>query len=85
MRITMLIEVTQDDINSGCRGDTSDCPIARAIKRATLTKTCVNVGTHKVYFDKVTAILPSNASLAILSYDRGGDMLPFSFELFLPE
>jgi len=34
----MKIEVTQDDINKGKKGDIFNCPIARVIKRITKTK-----------------------------------------------
>lgn len=31
--VTRKVEVTQDDIGEGCRFDTNNCPVARAIKR----------------------------------------------------
>ncbi len=32
---TVVVEVTQDDIDNGIPGSRCDCPVARAIKRAT--------------------------------------------------
>ncbi len=81
----MLIEVTQNDIDEGRRGECELCPVARAIKRAS--------GSHCVYVDPTEVLLgenvleatwtklPEEAAQFIEDYDNMQPVDPFSFNL----
>ena len=46
----LLVEVTQDDIDEGCRGRTFNCPVSRAVQRAYGDKMVVGVQASMVEF-----------------------------------
>lgn len=81
---TFLITVTQDDIRWGDQLDPELCPIAHAIIR-TLNAKYVSVGTSRCRWttDKgsYNASLPDEADNFIITFDRGEDVEPISFEL----
>lgn len=87
-----MIEVTQEDINRGCRGSLSNCPIARAVHRkigAVWWGAHIEVGKNILLrggslHSRPTAIynLPNEALEFIDTFDKGGPeaVEPFSFE-----
>ena len=92
---TVLIEVTQEDIDHGVPGDPCGCPIALAISRA--TGHYVVVGTlgyddYRVCFDEGSLdgyldVLPERAKAFASMFDADDHSLPvepISFEIDLP-
>lgn len=78
----VLVVVTQEDIDLGCRHNANNCPVARAIHR-TFGKP-VSVDGHTVWrLTGVFGLLPIIASDWIASFDTTGQGLPFHFELEL--
>lgn len=81
----MRIEVTQEDIDKGAKGDCLLCPIAHAVMRATGAQ-CVNVHTRieVLHTDKTgwRHFGHTPASFEFLrAFDREEPVSPFSFEL----
>lgn len=83
-----LIQVTQEDIDQGCRNSGGRCPIARALIRALsvdfsphvyVAKTQVNVWNNKKFVVQHRGI-PEVAKNFIKQFDAGEKVLPFSFE-----
>jgi hypothetical protein len=85
MKIT--VSVTQEDIDKGCKGDYTACPIQRAVARQVDAR--VEVTESEITFEKnyhwdgVTT--PIVARDFIRSYDGNEQVAPFSFELEIPE
>lgn len=82
-----LIEVTQDDIDTGIPFDASKCPLAKAMSRA-LGRTIL-AGAYVWGFDDDGDYTPNYllSDLAIdfrTSFDRGEGVSPISFEVELP-
>jgi len=81
MKITF--NVTQEDIDNGCRVDIFNCMVAKALQR----ELKVNF-VHSTFFDAVIVISDryyykhsENTSLNIGRFDAGGEVKPFSFSL----
>jgi len=87
-KILMTIQVTQEHINRGIRGDCGSCPIALAIQEA-LPKLGINVQVLHVLIQGEIVPLPSRARWFIADFDtnpRDEDadikwLEPFDFEL----
>lgn len=91
----MLVEVTQEDINLGCRAVAENCPVARALMRATgiiHVYVCrAFLGVYSCKGDMFTEDFgkrclkkwdtPERVAKIISAYDATGFMNPFSFEL----
>jgi hypothetical protein len=82
----MRITVTTKDIEEGRRRDPSECPVARALRRAGIshfgvTGMLVIVQTGR---NHVPLVLPANVQDWILDFDWGSAMAPIDFELMLP-
>ncbi len=82
----MKITVTARDIEKGRRRDPSECPVARALRRAGISHFGVtgmlaiiqNGRTH------IPLVLPGAVQDWILDFDWGSAMSPIEFELTLP-
>ena len=85
----VLIEVTQEDIKNGVRGDPCNCPTAHAATRATHGTVPLRVGALVIKFgpigSSVASKLPIEAREFIYDFDWGKPVEPFSFEIELPE
>lgn len=84
----MRIEVTEEDIQYGCRCDPDCCPVGRALSRAGLAHlgvlgTAVRVECQRQ--EVVLLVLPEEVQNWILCFDGYGPVSPFSFELELPQ
>jgi hypothetical protein len=93
----MLVTVTEEDIRSGCQADGENCPIARAVIRATGIPYAWICGLFiAVYATRNDALAPPHgykekslkhwitpveAARRIRLYDATGYMRPFTFEL----
>ena len=92
----MLIDVTQADIDGGCRGIANNCPVAKAVQRH-LKKDKVYVGARTInIYEVLDGVLqeaapiqsfatPAAVERFIRTFDVGGKVEPFSFELAIPE
>ena len=76
------IEVTQEDIDRGEKGDCAKCPIARAIRR-TLKVRYVHVDTDFLEWgpDYSCMNAPVKVSKFIDAFDEGRRVSPFTFML----
>ncbi len=81
----MIIEVTQEDIDAGCKCHPNNCPVANAIQRITKavfvsvnpSQACISLfGGNFRYFD-----LPGEVTEFIHNFDLDKIVVPFSFEL----
>ena len=79
-RCAMRPRVTLDEINNGKRCDSSNCPIALAIKRE-MPNSRVAVGCYYVVIDGEASILPTNAAVFLRAFDCGDPVEPFEFEI----
>lgn len=80
----MRIEVTQGDIDTGCRKTSQNCPIAIAVSRAVGKRVGVSENLVSIYFNggvSQVCKLPSEATKFITRYDAGYRPAPFGFEL----
>lgn len=82
----MKITVTSKDIEEGRRRDPSECPVARALRRAGIshfgvTGMLVIVQTGRKH---IPLVLPATVQEWILDFDWGSAMAPIDFELRLP-
>jgi hypothetical protein len=87
--IDVTVEVTQRDIDAGCRNSASACPIANAIHRVT-REPHSKVRRVKVQFPSYLSSpcdsrLPEEACAFIHNFDTGFPVFPFSFTLAVPE
>jgi hypothetical protein len=78
------IEVTAEDLRDGDMKSTSDCPVARAIKRA-LPGRSVIVGVFRAYTDEHRCDLPHEVSDLILGKITGDLCEPFGADLIFRE
>ncbi len=76
----MKIQVTQEDIDKGCRNNRYDCPIAWATLRTTKSN-YVSVESKFVVLDWGTYLLPESAREFVRLFDQGESMRPFEFDL----
>lgn len=80
----MKIKVTQEDINEGEKRNCSNCPVSLAIQRAIGNK-LVTVGSYGSW--RINGLKQSNlgekVSKWIRGFDKGGDVVPFEFEIEL--
>jgi hypothetical protein len=88
----MLVHVTADDIALGCRRAATNCPVARAVLRATgaeyvtvdhryISIYAVPAG-HGMFTDPIKQWdTPLRVEQAIDSFDDNAGMYPFTFEL----
>ncbi len=79
----MVIEVTQEDIDTGCVKASFDCPLARAISRAyeaeaSVSFDCTWVGGRRIP-------LPKAACEFYHAFDDRLPVRPFRFELEIGE
>lgn len=84
---TIRIEVTQEDIKDGVRGDCYTCPLARAIGRAMDLPGSAFVTLRSLYLDDFTRIcwLPVAAAEFVTKFDLAKSAAePFSFDLEVP-
>src|SRR6266705_6856869 len=81
------IEVTQADIDESCRADAGACMNSRAIKRQFPEAKNIHVDiattrwTNKYTGDRYVFLTPGPAQQAIIPYDQGQKMPPYSFYL----
>lgn len=78
------ITVTAEDIAQGLRLSPSACPIAKAVYRATDWAVLVD-GTNLLTGGDGTVKLPTEAQTFINRFDNGMLVVPFSFEVNLPD
>lgn len=86
----MQIEVTETDIKEGIIKDCKRCPIANAISKAISDGIVVKVRYTMVDFMTIEGRrywrkLPELATKFISDYDLGYPVVPFTFDLNLPE
>lgn len=80
----MKIEVTQEDIDHGIKGDCDLCPIARAVHRHIPT---ARVGITVIRLNRMSFScidLPEEARNFIHLFDHGMKVIPFEFEVEVP-
>jgi len=75
----MIINVTKNDIEKGIRSNSSECPIARAIKRRVKEKIGVTSDSAYIGYNRIE--LSETARLFIENYDCGKEVEPFKFIL----
>lgn len=71
------IEVTDEDIRQGVKGQCGRCPIALAAARAGIKD--VTVGSYTMKIKHLFIHLPRNVSEFINRFDDGLPVQPFSF------
>ena len=81
---TVRVDVTQEDIDKGLRGNAFSCPIARAIDRLAVCD-CVEVGDDEIYLDAQGVPMSHEALCFVSDFDSGNMVEPFHFDLALPE
>jgi hypothetical protein len=75
----MLVQVRQEHIDKGNRGDARLCPVALAIKDCGLKQVICGLAT--VETKGCSFRLPSGIGAIIHNFDMGMGMKPFEFEL----
>jgi hypothetical protein len=81
---TVTVNVTKTDIRKGAPQSAANCPVSRAIRRAT-DEVAYVAPDHVVFMGRPGEFqLPENVERAIITYDEGMGMEPMSFELVLP-
>lgn len=80
----LKINVTQDDIDKGNRGNSNSCPIARVV-RGILPMARVNVRYINSIGMGADIALPSEATQFIVSFDNHYPVAPLEFEVDIPE
>jgi len=75
----MIVEVTQDDIDKGCRANAYRCPVALALSR-TFNK---HVGANSCWaaFESHDVRLPEIASKFVKDFDCELPVSPIRFEI----
>lgn len=96
----VTIDVTQDDIDNGARGNARECPIARALDRTFPLEPLPEDATPGLahwwsvtWFVKryvkgevtVVASLPPAANEFVSRFDHDSEVEPFSFDLVVPD
>ena len=86
----MKIEVTQDLIDKGVKGDCSACPVALAfllhpeVGRVAIGPGTLDIDLNVPPFVWSTEELPSKVDDWMADFDMGGQVEPFSFEIEVP-
>jgi hypothetical protein len=86
---TVTIEVTQEDIEKGERGECEKCALALAVSR--VTKYRVEIGLYEAEFYDGPELcvgssdLPIAAMVFVERFDNGHPVSPFTFPLEVPE
>lgn len=85
MSMDVHVEVTEDDIRQGIRGECGTCPLARALNRVVESQWKVKVYSFHAQLEDAAdlweAVLPNSAEDFVASFDRGGPGEPFAFDL----
>ena len=82
----ITVEVTQEDIDHGVKGNCVKCPIAKAIGRAAGNTDC-GVGITRAHLYSgherglISFKLPIEAQNFIERFDDGFEVQPFSFDI----
>jgi hypothetical protein len=80
----MLINVTQEDIDKGCQRNSSNCPVARAIKRQTGQD--VLVGAYQFGLMSGEKLwMPQGVQNFVYAFDNGYNVLTKPFSFYLPD
>ena len=79
---TYHIDVTNEDILKGVRGDGSSCAIARAVKRA-LDLEDAEIDGSIISIGYLRGEGPDSIDAFIATYDSAGRVEPFAFDLTL--
>jgi hypothetical protein len=74
------VHVTQKHIDNGEQCDGRECPIALAARDA-FPDIHISVSHHYIFVDGKSQLLPVNVSRFIKTFDGGGMVKPFSFEV----
>lgn len=78
----MRIDVTQADIDGGCRFDSDNCPVALAVMRHTGVACSVGLTRIRRLETNRTVLIADDVGRFVHAFDSGrGDVKPFSFEL----
>lgn len=89
----MIIQVTQQNIDSGQRLAACSCPVALAILRD-LPQYGVGVSSTGITLVRLpieakhphtTLVTPRDVIAFVKAFDRGADVSPFKFELVVPD
>lgn len=82
----MLIQVTQEDINNGRRGNCYYCPVALAVARIFNAHNFIYVGAEGICDVRkwTVPVLPPEVFDFICKFDRQFPVAPFTFELQIP-
>lgn len=89
--LTLLVEVTPEHIAKGRPGLAGFCPIAYALREATLEQYMVVVGPMTAVLQRganipnLRALLPAEAMTFVYRFDRGKKVEPAIFELEFKE
>lgn len=75
-----VVEVTNRDINHGLMHSCEDCPVARALRRATGTRS-VSAGYGSCGIGKRSFCLPIAVDRFIRAFDGRGPVKPFKFRI----
>lgn len=78
------ITVTQSDIDWGIKGSCRFCPVARALMRR-FPKSIISVGPSHMIIDQLILITPYEVGRWIRNFDVGHRVLPFEFDLEIPD
>jgi hypothetical protein len=81
--VKLRVEVTAEDIAAGNSGDCESCPIALACCRAGLNG--VLVSDDGIAWNGGFVDLPAGGLEFISDFDRGRVVLPFTFEIEVPD
>lgn len=87
---SLIIDVTQEDIDEGKRFEPCGCPVALAVQKK-IPERRVIVYSHKIQIgeDEIFVELPPSAKEFICKFDKKSNdkspVSPFSFELVIPD
>jgi len=90
---TIRIQVTKKDIKAGAQDSPTDCPIARALRRACPNFQFVYVGDDFASLNRTPCELsnceqidlPEVARQFVRQFDNGDDVKPIRFEMQIPD
>lgn len=80
----ITVRVTQDDIDRGVRGSTTDCPVARALCRA-VPNAFIRVWKDVAFVRIHRVEIPPKVRRFIHDFDDYRAVKPFSFEIDIPD
>lgn len=83
----MIINVTENDIRAGIPEDCHSCPVALALVRQCQCEGAEISDDLTLHFPglKMEFDLPDTVASFIKAFDKGEDVVPFSFTLAVPE